>query len=138
MYRKLLEIDEKEAVRLARFTCGYAYAYQVLGSMYFDKQKQDTLEDLIPEFDMILFDDSYDLIWKSLTAAEQDMVRLIVSSPTGKASEIKARMSHPKGYDSLRQRIQNKHLINTDERGYIRINLPRFREYVLFWHSDEE
>ena len=138
IYRKLLEVGEEESVRLAKFTCGYAYAYQVLGSLYFYKRKQDTLEDIIPEFDKIMFGDSYDLIWKSLTNAEQDMVRLIVSSPTGKASEIKAGMSHPQGYDSLRQRIRNKHLINTDERGYIRINLPRFKEYVLLWHSDGE
>ncbi len=138
MYRKLLEVDEEESVRLAKFTCGYAYAYQVLGSLYFDKRNQDTLEDIIPEFDKIMFGDSYDLIWKSLTAAEQDLVRLIVSSPTGKASEIKTGMSHPQGYDSLRQRLRNKHLINTDERGYIRINLPRFREYVLLWHSEAE
>lgn len=35
----LLGVDEDESVRLAKFTCGYAYAYQVLGSLYFDRQK---------------------------------------------------------------------------------------------------
>ncbi len=137
MYRKLLKIDEEESVKLAKFTCGYAYAYQVLGSLYYDKRKQEQLEDLIPMFDRILFGDSYDLIWKSLTEAEQELIRLIVSSKTGKASEIKAAMSHPQSYDSLRQRIRNKHLINTEERGYIRIELPRFKEYVMLWHYDD-
>ncbi len=137
MYQKLLEVEEKEAVRLAKFTCGYAYAYQVLGSLYFDKSKGDTLEDLLPEFDKIMFGDSYDLIWKSLTGAEQELVKHIVTSDTGKASEIKAAMSHPQGYDSLRQRIRNKHLINTDERGYVRIDLPRFKEYVTLWHTED-
>lgn len=136
MYRKLLEIDEGESVKLAKFTCGYAYAYQVLGSLYFDKKKNETLEDLVPHFDAILFGDSYDLIWKSLTAAEQDLVRLIVTSDSGKTSEIKASMEHPQGYDSLRQRLKNKHLINTEDRGYVRIDLPRFREYVTVWHNE--
>ncbi|MBQ9437968.1 MAG: hypothetical protein IJU50_06510 [Lachnospiraceae bacterium] len=136
MYRRFLEIGEEESVKLAKFTCGYAYAYQVLGSLYFDKRKRDKLEDLFSEFDKIMFGDSYDLIWKSLTGAEQDLVRLIVSSPTGKAADIKAAMPHPRSYDSLRQRIRNKHLINTDARGYVRIELPRFKEYVLLWHND--
>ena len=46
-------------------------------------------------------------------------------------------MNYPKGYDSLRQRIRNKHLINTEERGSIKIDLPRFKEYVKLWHSEE-
>ena len=82
--RKLLEVDDKEAVRLSKFTEGYAYAYQVLGSLYFNKKSQEDLEDLIPEFDKILFRDSYDLIWKSLTPAEQELTKLIVNSDTGR------------------------------------------------------
>jgi len=135
MYQKLLGVDEKEAVKLSKFTCGYAYAYQVLGSLYYNKEKKDTLEDLIPQFDRILFGDSYDLIWKSLTKAERQLVRLIVLSDSGKVSQIKEKMNSPSGFDSLRNRLMNKHLINTEERGYIKIDLPRFREYVLLWHD---
>lgn len=137
MYRNLLGVDEQESVRLSKFTCGYAYAYQVLGSIYFDKRKGEKWEDIVAKFDRILFWDSYDLIWKSLTGAEQDFIRCVVNSGTGKASDIKAQMSHPKGYDSLRQRIRNKHLINVDDRGQIKIDLPRFKEYVKQWQSEE-
>ncbi len=72
-----------------------------------------------------------------MTNAEQDFIRCITESDSGKASEIKERMNYPKGYDSLRQRIRNKHLINTEERGSIKIDLPRFKEYVKLWHSEE-
>lgn len=137
MYRNLLGVDEQESVRLAKFTCGYAYAYQVLGSLYFDRKKNEKWDDIISKFDRIVFGDSYDLIWKSLTGAEQEFIRCIVNSASGKATEIKALMSSPKGYDSLRQRIRNKHLINTEDRGYIKINLPRFKEYVKLWQSGE-
>ena len=137
MYRKLLGVDEAESVKLAKFTCGYAYAYQVLGSLYFEKKQQDPFESIIPAFDRILFGDSYDLIWKSLTKAEQELVIRIALSDSGKVAEIKSQMSHPQGFDSLRQRIKNKHLINTEERGYLKIDLPRFKNYILLWHSDE-
>ena len=137
MYRKLLGTNEKESVALAKFTKGYAYAYQVLGSLYFNKKPEESLSDLIPQFDKILFRDSYDLIWKSLTKAERELVKAIIATDSGKASEIKAKMKHPSGYDSLRARLENKHLINTEERGYIHIDLPRFKNYVLLWHSDD-
>ena len=137
MYRELLEVTEKESVRLAKVSCGYAYAYQVLGSLYFDKNKNESLEDLLPLFDRIMFADSYDLIWKSLTPAEQELVKCIVSSNTGRTSDIKDKMTNPRSYDSLRYRLRNKHLIDTDDRGYIKIDLPRFKEYVMLWHNDD-
>ena len=136
MYRKLLGVDEEESVKLAKFTCGYSYAYQVLGSLYFDKKKADSLDTITPEFDKVIFGDSYDLIWRSLTGAEQELVKLIVLSESGKVSEIKASMANPQSFDTLRQRLRNKHLINTEDRGYVKINLPRFKEYVLLWHND--
>ncbi len=137
MYQKLLSIDEMEAVKLAKFTKGYAYAYQVLGSLYFKKREEEKFEDLIPEFDKTLFRDSYDLIWRSLTNAEKEMVKGIVYSENGKTSEIKSFMNTPASYDTLRARLENKHLINTEQRGVLRIDLPRFDQYVKLWHSDE-
>ena len=137
MYQKLLNVDEAEAVRLAKATGGYAYAYQVLGSLYFNKKPDETLEDLIPEFEKILFQDSYDLIWKSLTAAEQQLVKCIVGTDSSRVADIKAKMEHPSSYESLRERLNNKHLVNIETRGYIKIDLPRFKEYVLLWHGEE-
>ena len=136
MYQKLLGVDEAESVKLAKFSEGYAYAYQVLGSLYFNKKAGEKLADLIPAFDKILFHDSYDLIWKSLTGAEKELVRCIVTTESGKTAEIKAKMKRPAGYDSLRARLISKHLINTTERGVVRIDLPRFREYILLWHDE--
>ena len=137
MYQKLLGIGEAESVKLAKFTGGYAYAYQVLGSLYFRKRPSDQLENLIPEFDKVLFRDSYELIWQSLTKAEKELMRCIVHTTSGKAADIKSRMLHPGSYDSLRARLENKHVINTETYGYIYIDLPRFREFVLLWHDDE-
>ncbi|MBQ9014798.1 MAG: hypothetical protein IJ109_01635 [Firmicutes bacterium] len=137
MYVKLLNVEEREAVRLAKFTRGYAYAYQVLGSLYFQKYPEETLDDLMPSFDRILFQDSYDLIWKTLTGGEKDLVRRIACSDTGKVSEIKAQMESPSGFSSLRSRLVQKHLLDTSRRGYISVELPRFREYIELWHDEE-
>lgn len=131
-YKELLNVSEETSVKMAKFVKGYAYAYQVLGSLYFKKPEDASFESLYPEFDKIMSQDSYDLIWNSLTEAEKEMVKAILST-SGKSSEIKEKMNNPANYDSLRDRLLKKHLIETKERGFIEINLPRFKEYVCLW-----
>ncbi len=133
MYCKLLGIDEKAAISLARLTNEYAYAYQVLGSLYFRKKENEKLEDLLPEFDRILFKDSYDLIWRSLTENEKDFIRCICRTKDGKAEEVKKYMNNSNSYSVLRARLMNKHVIDAEKRGYLTIKLPRFKEFVELW-----
>lgn len=136
MYSKLLEVSTEEAVVMSKFTCGYAFAYQLLGSLYFNKSESETFDDLLPEFDKVIFRDSYALIWPTLTEAEQKLVRIIALSPTGKIADIKNEMEHPDNISVLRARLENKHIINTQRRGYITIDLPRFAEYVRLWQQE--
>ena len=136
MYEKLLDIDSAEARKMEAATSGYAYAYQVLGSLYFRKKDSETLEDILPDYERILFKDSYDLIWKSLTPGEKEVVRCICKSANGKAEDIKAMMNNPSNYPVYRERLINKHLVDGDTRGYLRIRLPRFDKFVELWGSE--
>ena len=133
MYEKLLGINTSEAKALEDITMGYAYAYQVLGSLYFRKKESETIEDLIPEFERILFKDSYDLIWKSISNGEKEFLKLLYASGTGKAGDIKALMKNPSSYSVIRERLINKHILNGEERGMLKINLPRFDKYIEIW-----
>lgn len=136
MYEKLLEIDAGKAKEIEALTSGYAYAYQVLGSLYFGKKKDESLDDIIPEFERILFRDSYDLIWKSLTAGEKDVVRCIYKTTDGKAEAIKSLMSNPSTYSVYRDRLIRKHLVDGDTRGYLKIKLPRFDRFIELWGEE--
>lgn len=133
MYQKLLNLDEKEAVELSRFVKGYAYAYQVMGSLYFNKNDDQTMENLIPSFRHIIFKDSYDLIWKTLTEAEKNLVRIIVNTESMKVSDIKEKMENRNSYSVLRSRLENKHILSTSEWGKVRVDLPEFKEFVNLW-----
>lgn len=135
MYQKLLNLDELTAVKLAKMVKGYAYAYQVLGSLYFNKQSEQCLEDLIPEFQRIIFQDSYNLIFKSLTKAEKELVKIIVNTQEGNVSDIKRAMDNPNSFNVLRSRLEKKHLLNLEQRGYVKIELPFFREYINLWED---
>ncbi len=133
MYEKLLKVDTEEAKRLQELSRGYAYAYQVLGSLYFSKKDTETLEDILPDFDRIMFRDSYDLIWKDLTQAEKDLIKCIYRSKTGKTEDIKALMKKPGTYSVYRDRLINKHIVDGDVRGYLKIQLPRFDKFIEIW-----
>lgn len=136
MYEKLLGIDTAEAKRLADVSMGYAYAYQALGSLYFRKKPGDRISDIMPDFERILFRDSYELIWKSLTVGEKEIVKCIYQTPNGKAEEIKALMNNPGSYSVYRDRLIRKHIVNGDNRGYLSIRLPRFDKYIEIWGDE--
>lgn len=136
MYEKLLNVEPKEAKRLQELTCGYAYAYQVLGSLYFTKKKDETLENLMPEYERILFKDTYDLIWKNLTESEKELIKCIYKSETGKTDAIKSLMRKPESYPVYRNRLINKHIVDGDSRGILKIRLPRFKEFIELWGDD--
>ncbi len=136
MYEKLLGLDSKEAKRMESISKGYAYAYQVLGTLYFNKKDGETIEDIMPEFERIMFKDTYDLIWKSLTKGEKEVVRCIFKSQDGRAEDIKALMKNPASYSVYRDRLMNKHLVNGDTRGYLSIGLPMFDKFVEIWGDE--
>lgn len=131
-YRELLHATREEAVALARFTEGYAYAYQVLGELCFKAGKNEIDEKMENDFDDAMAP-QYDLIWSTLTDAEQELVKIIVNSSSGSVSEIKEKMQKPAGFASLRDRLMKKHLLLAKSRGVVSVPLPRFKEYVEIW-----
>ena len=135
-YRSILRVDDSTAKEMAKLTNGYAYAYQVLGSLYFNRKPDEALDDLMPDFERILFRDSYDLIWRSLSPGEKELVHCIYRSATGKTEDIKALMKNPSTYPVYRSRLINKHLAEGDARGYLRIRLPRFDKFTEIWGGE--
>lgn len=132
-YRKLLEASQDEAVKLARFTKGYAYGYQILGDICFKHSKNEVDEDIQVEFDDAI-GPQYDLIWSTMTSAEQDLIKIIVNSKSKSISDIKKNMKKDAGFASLRDRLIKKHILISEDRGMVDVPLPRFKEYVNLWH----
>lgn len=132
-YRTLLGISVGEAVALAKYTLGYAYGYQVLGEICYNQNKAGVDEDVEVTFDENI-GPQYDLIWGTLTEAEQDLVRIIVNTESGAVVEIKEQMEKPSGFASLRDRLMKKHILMSQGRGLVSVPLPRFKEYVNLWH----
>ncbi|MBR1507900.1 MAG: hypothetical protein IJ619_07855 [Eubacterium sp.] len=130
-YKKLLNVDIEEARKLAIETKGYAYAYQVLGSLYFNKKPSESLEDLIDEYDEILFTESYEKIWEELTEGERNLIRIILEHKD--RATILEQMEKPKNYSELRSSLIKGGIIRETSRGKVDFALPHFEEYVKYY-----
>ena len=74
----------------------------------------------------------YSIIWKSLSNKEKDIL-IAIAKTNGKIKDIliEANISNS-ALQVYKKRLLNNGLINTDTRGIILFNLPRFKDFVLF------
>lgn len=130
MYRRRLEINIDEAVKMAKITRGYAYAFQELGVLYFKKQDEETLEDLIPSLKSELFSYSYEKIWEELTETDRELLKTLTEKEEYKREEIITLMGEKAGnYSMYRDRLLKRGLLES-RRAYISLTLPFFADYI--------
>jgi energy-coupling factor transporter ATP-binding protein EcfA2 len=131
MYRRQLKVEIADARSLAEITKGYAYAFQLLGVLYFNKKEDETLEDdVIPSLKFELFTYSYEKIWEELSEGDRALVRLLAGQEEYKREEILSLMGDKKGnYSMYRDRLINRGLV-TVRQGYISLSLPFFADYI--------
>lgn len=132
-YRKLLKLEYEPARELSKMTRGYAYAYQVLGSLYFNKSESEGIDDLILDYEERLFTQSYEKIWEELTEAERKLIQIMITSR--KREEILGRMDKPGNYSEYRNSLIKGGIIREAGRGEIEFALPRFEEFVKLYRS---
>ena len=128
-YRQTFQCDEDTALRMAAFTKGYSYAFQVLGYIMWDKDC--SLEEAIPLFDEKMTEYCYEKIWNDLSVKEKEIVSILAADGDIKTADIIARTgASAKAFSVQRDRLVKKGIIDGRERGVIRLMLPRFEEYV--------
>ena len=130
-YKKIFGVNQETANKLARFTNGYAFAYQLLGYLLFENNKKDLDEQVIDEFDRYLREYVYEKIYYDLPDTEKQLVIIIAETSTN-ISEIMSEMSMNKqNISQYRDKLIKKGLIVKTDWGKVDFSLPRFREYVL-------
>ncbi len=130
-YAQTFACSQEEARRMALFTRGYSYAFQVLGYIMWDKDC--SLEEAIPMFDERMSEYCYDKIWTDLSPAEKKIVAIVANTKGGtvKARELIKQMDTKSNvYSVQRDRLIKKGIIDGSEYGTVSLTLPRFEEYV--------
>lgn len=130
MYKSKLKIGIEEAKKLSRCTKGYAYAYQMLGSLYFRKRDNEELQDIISELKAELFTYSYEKIWEEMAEGDRFLANLLVNKEEYKREEILVLMgAYSNNYSVYRDRLLKRGIINARQ-GYISLALPYFADYI--------
>ena len=137
-YKNVLSVDDKTAREMADLTNGYAYAYQVLGYLYWEKIIENKtaaeLGDIIDEYDSTLSEYVYEKIWFKLPETESKIVSLLVKNGQSKTKDIKKELSLSDSQMSVyRDRLKRRGIIDASKYGFLDLILPRFKEIVSFW-----
>ncbi|MBE5833110.1 MAG: hypothetical protein E7309_00540 [Butyrivibrio sp.] len=129
-YEDLLSMDEDTAIYYAKLSKGFAYAYQVIGSAYFQYSDKGD-EYIIKHAKSELFSQCYEKIWKELPEGERKILR-IVSSGKKKRKEILAEMDKPSSYQVHSNALKKIGLLadSSEAYGNAELTLPFFDEYV--------
>lgn len=131
-YQTTFDINEDDSIRLAKFTKGYAMAYQLLGDILFRKNGVSLTKEVKKEFDLKIGDSSYEIIWKELTDSARNILSCIAKGATTN-EEIMSKLSISKGNLAIyKKRLNDEGIISTQVRGKSEFLLPRFEEFILF------
>jgi len=129
-YKNIFNIEEKKAIELAKFTKGYAYAYQLLGNILFENNKKDIDEFVIQKFDEEIQERSYNIIFSELTKKEKEI--LLTSVMYKSNEEIINKLNISKSMlSNYKKKLVLKGVIEKDS-NYIVFKLPRFKEFLEF------
>lgn len=128
-YKEAFNCSDEEAMKMALFTKGYSYAFQVLGYIMWDRNC--SLEDAIASFDERMSEYCYEKIWEDLSDAEKQIVIFLSKNEKLKAKDvIEATGCSAKTYSVQRDRLIKKGILDGSEYGSISLQLPRFDEFV--------
>lgn len=130
-YKSTLSLENAEAIKCAKLTKGYAFAFQLLGYLMYEEHKKVIDEDLLNKFDQYLDEFTYSKIWSSLTNVEQRILASIKSNNPIAVSNLLNDLNMTKEYYSrYRDRLIKKGLLDGSKRGSVSLVLPRFYEFI--------
>ncbi len=127
-YRENLHVSKEEALLMADVTCGYPFAFQVLGYLCYESKKH--YQDEMIRFDYYLSEYVYHKIWSELSDKDKAVVIAIAKSNCTTESVLKEAGMKKNELSVYRDRLMKKGIVNGKIRGRLSFILPRFKEYV--------
>ena len=129
-YKETFDLNDDQARTMAKLTRGYPFAFQVLG--YYTFVKGGDYNAALTEYRQYLEEYVYDKIWSELSANDKKVLHAIVQTESRKIGDIRNLLNMESNELSpYRDRLIKKGIINGDERGYLKFELPMFEDYVL-------
>ena len=136
-YARIFDLDQEQALEMARKTKGYSFAFQVLG--YFTWIYRKDPARVHAEFRQYLEEYVYEKIWSELSRVDRKVLYAAAVSSDGEVGTIRNNLNmNSNQFTPYRTRLIRKGIINGDIHGTIRFELPLFDEFVLQNFDPEE
>lgn len=138
------EISPELLTKIARLTCGYAYAFQLLGYYLWETSAStgvisgDTVNAAMEPYKRDLYRNSYLKIFHGLSDVEQQFITAMAEydGPAVPVSSIRDKLQKSTNYISTyRLRLLDTQVISAPKRGYLQFTLPFFRDFVLTYRE---
>jgi energy-coupling factor transporter ATP-binding protein EcfA2 len=131
-YEKYLNVDSETAATFAKLTNGYAYAYQVLGYLLFEKDKKVIDAEVLREYDRYLGNYVYEKVFAELTPKEIEILLAFKTDEPVRISELSKKTGHDAKYLGVyRDQLIKKGILVAPAYGVLQIALPRFNTFLL-------
>ena len=128
-YAGTLKVSEETAVRLARETKGYSFAFQVVG--YYAWEKPGRMDQALKDAREYLFEFAYRKIWTELSAKDREVALAVYRSGTGEVARVRELMNWSSNqFNPYRDRLLKSGVITSPQSGYVELALPWFGEYA--------
>lgn len=129
-YKEIFKLDEIDAIKMAKMTKGYPYAFQVLGYLCFKNNLP--YDQVLDEFDAYLEEYVYEKIWSELSVKDKQVIVAICESASSKVDSIrKAAGMDSNLFNVYRKRLLRKGVVRAVEYGRLEFSLPRFKEFAV-------
>lgn len=136
-YLELLEVDEETSLLLAKETKGFAFAYQLLGYLYYGEKEKGLTPSLLGKYDEMLAGYLYDKIYFSLSGNEKKIVHSFPSMKAVPVSEICEKCGFSIKYLGVyRAKLIKKGILVSPKNGYLALALPRFDKFLSYQDQD--
>ena len=130
-YQELLNITKEEALTLAKETKGYAYAYQVLGYLVFEKKSPKIDNDLYAKYDQYLEEYVYEKMYSELSSNDKKILKAFTNDEINSVDNLLLKSGMKKNIFSVyRDRLIKRGIIEAPEYGKLSLKLPRFYEFL--------
>lgn len=130
-YEKTIGTSPEESLHYAKLTKGYAFSFQLLGYLLFEKKEDEDEKSLLRQYDQYLAEYVYRKVWSSLSPTEQKLLRSFRTNGSINVKDILERNDITKEYFSrYRDRLLKNGVLISPARGTLAFALPRFKEFI--------
>ena len=127
-YKEIFDFDEEKARELAFITKGYAFAFQALGSLYWEHRDECEIDEILPMLDGMLDDYVYKKIWSTCSLRDKQIILAIESDSTSIKTICEKTGIKNSSFSRYKERLEKKGLVVSPAYGHLSLTLPRFNE----------